>query len=108
MTVQILRSIADSISDNFPQAVNQYIQALEHHRFVPPARMAVPAVPGTPMVPAKQGRPARMGQRAVAPIAAVAGTPPPTAHPVIESCVKRVPQPDSFDLFVADYVIVDG
>ena|SRR5580765_2705548 len=121
MTIEIPRSLAQSVSDNFDAEVEAHRLALMEHRFSTPERQAkagrpaippVKAIPPTPAqgrLPAKPGRPGFKGMPAVASVEAIAGTPAPTANALIEKCIRRIKGADNgADEFVADYRIVDG
>lgn len=118
MTFQVSKKVADSIAADFPAAVEAYRQAMLEHRFSKPAQQAVPAQPAIPAIPAKApkkilgkiiraGSPGVPGRPALPAIPAFPGVPAPTAHPIIEACVRRVQFDEGPDDFVADYTIVD-
>jgi len=119
MTVQVPKSVAALVAGDFAAEVESYRQRLLAHRFSAPARGYVPPIPARPEIKEqrekpkkgeKKGRlivpyqPARPGQPE---IPAIAGEPRPTAHPLIEACVRRVPREGQADDFVADYTIID-
>jgi len=120
MPIEILKSRAAKVSDDFPAAVEAYRQALLAHRDAPPARIARPEIPAIPptkavpptpargRIPGKPGKPGKPGRKAIPAVVGVAGTPAPTADPLIEQCIRRVPEGDNGrDDFVADYVLID-
>ena len=115
----VYKSQASKVSDNFPIEVEKYRQALLLHRSAAPARLAVPGKPAIPAVPpipptpargrfpAKKGSKGVPGRSALVPIAEIPGTPAPTAHPLVEHCVRRVPAEKGPDDYIVDYMIVD-
>jgi hypothetical protein len=119
MPFVVYKSQADKVSSNFIVVVEEYRQALLLHRLTPPARLAVPgrpaipAIPPRPPTPAKGRFPAKSGSKgipgrsALVPVPEVLGTPAPTAHPLVEHCIRRVPTEKGPDDYVADYIIVD-
>jgi hypothetical protein len=120
MPFSVRASQAAKVSDDFAAAVEAYRQALLNHRHAAPLRVGrpeVPAVPATKGIPAvpprgvirgKPAKPGRPGRAAIPAVARVPGTPRPTAHPLIERCIRRVRGANhGIDDFVADYVIVD-
>jgi len=120
MTVEIPLTRARQVAEDFDAAVEAYRKALLDHRHAPPARQAVvgrpaippvpasPAIPPKGRIPGKPGRRGKPGRAAILARAEVPGTPAPAAHPLIESCIRRVPGGDNgLDDFVKDYVIVD-
>lgn len=119
MTFTVYKSLVDRLYPNFAAKVEEHRQALLNHRFSPPARQAIPGQPAIPAVapvlptpakgrlPPKPGRPGSRGRSAIAPVAAVNGTAAPSADALIEACIRKVPNPNGLDDYVADYAIVD-
>jgi hypothetical protein len=119
MTVHVPKTVADKIAPDFAAAVEAHRQALLAHRFSKPAQQAKPTVkavsavapilptPAKGRFPAKSGRRGHPGRAAILGTSEIIGEPAPAAHPIIESCIKRVRNAVGPDDFIVDYVIYD-